>query len=453
MSIKLNYSNLFPFLSRQELEPFFARARQAQKTLLGKDGPGVDFLGWVDLPVEITEEQILRLESSAKEIRSKCDAFITIGIGGSYLGGRAVSEALLGAGPVAENPGCPAAYYAGHNISAVQMNRLLSRIENRDVCLNVISKSGTTTEPGIAFRILRGWMEKKYGQEASSRIIATTDRAKGALHNLAKKKGYETFIIPDDVGGRFSVLTPVGLLPLAVSGIDIRSFIEGFKSSRKRHLKNDDPLSNPALFYAAARNALYEKGKTIEVLSNFESDLHGIAEWWKQLFGESEGKEEKGIFPAAVDFPTDLHSMGQYLQNGKRDLFETFLMVGEKTEEYAVPEDPEDSDGLNFLAGLDFAEVNLRAYNGTKIAHYDGGVPNMTIWLNRIDAESIGELLYFFELAVAFSGYMLGVNPFDQPGVEDYKKNMFALLGKPGFEELGRELQNRQKESGQNISG
>jgi glucose-6-phosphate isomerase len=443
MSIELDYTNLLPFVTEEEIyrqAPYVAAAVDALKS--GK-GPGNDFLGWLKLPEQITDAELREISGLAEEFRHKCDAFTAIGIGGSYLGGRAVAEALFGTNLSSKAGHRPAVYFAGHHLSARGLNRLLKELEGKDVCLNVISKSGTTTEPGIVFRLLRTLMEKRYGGEASSRIVATTDREKGALRRLAEQEGNRTFVIPDDVGGRFSVLTPVGLFPLAVAGVDIFRFVDGFRLAQKELLGNDKLMKNPALFYATVRNILYRKGKNTELLANFEPDLHGISEWWKQLFGESEGKEGKGIFPAAVDFTTDLHSLGQYIQEGQRNIFETFLLVNETDGGITIPETADGFDGLNYLSGIDVTEVNAKAYAGTALAHRDGGIPNMAISIRRIDEFSLGELFYFFEFSVAVSGYLLGVNPFDQPGVEAYKKNMFGLLNKPGYEKLFDQLNSR----------
>lgn len=435
MPLKLDYANLNPLIRDHEITQLEPLLQTSLEILKNKTGQGSDFLGWVDLPEQITPEELGDIQSTAEEIRAKCDVFISVGIGGSYLGGRAVSEALFGSAGPHQTGQKPLTLYAGHQLSSRQAKRLMEFIKDKDVCINVISKSGTTTEPGIAFRLLKNWMEKKYGDAAAKRIFATTDKERGALKKLATQKGYKTFIIPDDVGGRFSVLTPVGLLPLAVSGVDIEAFVKGFKNGRERFLLQSDFQNNPAMYYAGARHLLNTKGKVIEILADFEPDLHSIAEWWKQLYGESEGKDGRGIFPAAIDLTTDLHSMGQYIQDGERNLFETFLMVKDNSVIVNIPEDEQNLDGLNYLSALGLGEINFRAYQGTALAHRDGGVPNMTIWIDEISAESLGELLYFFEIGVALSGYLSAVNPFDQPGVEAYKKNMFALLEKPGFEE------------------
>lgn len=410
-------------------EESLARVRAALETLQRRDGPGNDFLGWLDLPVS-SGELLPALEACAQRLRSQADALVVVGIGGSYLGARAVIDALRP--PFGEGMEI---FYAGHHIDGAYLRALLRHLEGRDVCVNVISKSGTTTEPALAFRVLRAWMEQRYGaEEAARRIVATTDSSRGALLSLAKDSGYERFVIPDDVGGRFSVFTPVGLLPIAAAGIDIRALLAGAAAMRAVAF-DPDPSANPALHYAALRDALNRSGRPVEVLASFTPALTQVAEWWKQLFGESEGKDGKGIFPAAVHNTTDLHSMGQYIQDGRRMLFETFLHAEFSGEDMVVPRIDADIDGLNFLAGTSFAEINRNALLGTALAHSSGDVPNSTITLERLDAEALGGLLYMFEIAVALGGYALGVNPFDQPGVEEYKRNMFALLDKPGFEE------------------
>ncbi len=409
-------------------EESLARVRAALETLQRRDGAGNDFLGWLDLPLR-SGELLPALDACAQRLRSQADALVVVGIGGSYLGARAVIDALRP--PFAEGMDM---YYAGHHIDGAYLRALLRHLEGRDVCVNVISKSGTTTEPALAFRVLRAWMEERYGAaEAATRIVATTDSSRGALLSLAKDSGYERFVIPDDVGGRFSVFTPVGLLPIAAAGIDIRALLSGAAAMRAVAF-DPDPSVNPALHYAALRDALYRSGRPVEVLASFTPALAQVAEWWKQLFGESEGKDGKGIFPAAVHNTTDLHSMGQYIQDGRRMLFETFLHAEAPGEDMVVPRIEADIDGLNFLAGTTFAEINRNALLGTALAHSSGDVPNSTITLERLDAEALGGLLYMFEIAVALGGYALGVNPFDQPGVEEYKRNMFALLDKPGFE-------------------
>lgn len=407
-----------------------------------KKGPGSDYVGWVDLPLQYDKEEFARIKQAAARIRSHSDALIVIGIGGSYLGARSAIEALSHTFHNEMN-GTTKIYFAGQNISSTYISHLLELLDGKDISLNVISKSGTTTEPAIAFRILRDYMEKKYGKEgAKERIFATTDQAKGALKKLADEEGYETFVIPDDVGGRYSVLTAVGLLPIAAAGLDIDKMMAGAAAAADKY-NNADLATNESYQYAAVRNALYRKGKSIELLANFEPSLHFVAEWWKQLFGESEGKDQKGLYPASVDFTTDLHSMGQYVQEGRRDLIETVLLVKKPQIEWTIGEDASNLDGLNFLAGMTMDEVNKQAALGTRIAHVDGGVPNLVIELDELNEYTYGEMVYFFEKACGISGLLLGVNPFDQPGVEAYKTNMFALLGKPGFEAQKAELQKR----------
>lgn len=413
--------------------------------LLTKSGKGNDFLGWLDLPAELGEDLPGRIVSDAAAIRSKAEIFVVIGIGGSYLGARAVIEALSDPfGVYGQYTGNTRVVFAGENLSEDYHARLLRLLDTREYAVAVISKSGTTTEPAVAFRLIKQHIEKKYGKaEASRRIFAITDQSRGALKKLADAEGYTSYVIPDDVGGRFSVLTPVGLLPVAVAGFDIRKLIQGAADMRLTALQTGNPGANPCLVYAAARNLLYRSGKTTEILVAYEPSLLFVIEWWKQLYGESEGKEGKGIFPAGVTFTSDLHSMGQYIQEGVRNLSETVISVTSPVERLTVPEDPENLDGLNFLSGMRLSDVNRQAELGTMLAHTDGGVPNIMITIPAIDEYSIGQLLYFFEFACALSGYMLGVNPFDQPGVEAYKKNMFALLGKPGFEKETQDLRKR----------
>lgn len=411
-------------------------------------GRGSDFLGWVHLPSSITEEELNAVEAAATIIRERCDYVINVGIGGSYLGARAVIEALQNSFEAyrsdRENP---VILYAGNNIGEDYLSELLQFLRDKRFGIIYISKSGTTTEPAIAFRLLKGLLESQVGREdARERIVAVTDSAKGALRRMADEEGYRSFVIPDNVGGRFSVLTPVGLLPVAVAGFDIRRLVRG-AADMQAMTASDIPFSdNPALRYAAARNALYAEGKKIEILANFHPKMHYIGEWWKQLFGESEGKEEKGIFTATVDLTTDLHSMGQWMQEGERTIFETVISVENQDTCLTIPSDSADLDGLNFLAGKRVDEVNKMAELGTRLAHVDGGVPNIRIILPQLDAYYIGQLFYFFEKAVGVSGYMLGVNPFDQPGVEGYKNNMFALLNKPGYETESAAMAGRLKE-------
>ncbi|RRG14533.1 glucose-6-phosphate isomerase [Porphyromonas gingivalis] len=411
-------------------------------------GRGSDFLGWVHLPSSITEEELNAVEAAATILRERCDYVINVGIGGSYLGARAVIEALQNSFEAyrsdRENP---VILYAGNNIGEDYFSELLQFLRDKRFGIIYISKSGTTTEPAIAFRLLKGLLESQVGREdARERIVAVTDSAKGALRRMADEEGYRSFVIPDNVGGRFSVLTPVGLLPVAVAGFDIRQLVRG-AADMQAMTASDIPFSdNPALRYAAARNALYAEGKKIEILANFYPKMHYIGEWWKQLFGESEGKEEKGIFTATVDLTTDLHSMGQWMQEGERTIFETVISVENQDTCLTIPSDSADLDGLNFLAGKRVDEVNKMAELGTRLAHVDGGVPNIRIILPQLDAYYIGQLFYFFEKAVGVSGYMLGVNPFDQPGVEGYKNNMFALLNKPGYETESAAMAGRLKE-------
>lgn len=444
--LKLDLSRTMGMVTEEELKTAAPFTELALKTTLEKSGPGSEFLGWVDLPVDYDREEFARVKKSAEKIRSDSDALIVIGIGGSYLGAKAAIE-MLSHGFRNELPKDPLAgvriYYLGHNMSPDYMNEFLEVIQGQELSVNIISKSGTTTEPAIAFRVMKKYLEEKYGkEEAARRIYATTDARKGALKDLATKEGYESFIVPDDIGGRYSVLTAVGLLPIAAAGLDIDEMMAGAKEARERYLTRDYQ-ENDCLLYAAARNILYRKGREIEIMVNYEPKLTFFSEWWKQLYGESEGKEGKGIFPASVNFSTDLHSMGQYIQDGRRSLFETVLQVDAPCRDYVIPRDEFDLDGLNFLAGKTLQEVNENALKGTVLAHNDGNVPNLILHLDQLLAKTFGEMVYFFELACAVSGYTLGVNPFDQPGVEAYKKNMFALLGKPGFEELGEALRQR----------
>ncbi|MBE9536904.1 MAG: glucose-6-phosphate isomerase [Proteobacteria bacterium] len=432
-AIGLSTDKLEPFVKAYEVKNIAGDIKAAAKLLQDRTGPGSDFLGWLDLPSSTPEKLIDEVKEAASEIRSNAEAFISIGIGGSYLGARAAiefSKHSFNNQLVPAKRKAPEVYFAGQNISSDYLSDLLDIMEDRQVCLNIISKSGTTTEPAIAFRILKSMMEKRYGKKgAKDRIVVTTDRAKGALKQVADEEGYKSFVIPDDVGGRYSVLTPVGLLPIAVAGIDISEMILGARTFEGIS-KTNDIEENPACLYAATRKLLYEKGKQIEILSSFHPSLHYVAEWWKQLAGESEGKGGQGIFPASVDLTTDLHSMGQWIQEGQRNIFETFLTVERSNRQLAVPEFEDDGDALNYIAGKTLDYVNEKAYQGTAEAHRDGGVPNMTISLKNRSARTLGELFYFFEYSVALSGYLLGVNPFDQPGVEFYKRNMFRLLGK-----------------------
>jgi len=421
----LDDSKIKSFIKDEEVLEWQEKIKEAHKKIHEKSGEGSDFLGWVDLPINYDKEEFSRIKLAAEKIRNDSDILIVIGIGGSYLGSKAVIEALRGDSKLE-------IYFAGNDLSSRHMNDLLRKIEGKNVSLNVISKSGMTTEPALAFRILREWMELRYGEEVNKRIYATTDSEKGVLKELSIKKGYETFVVPDDIGGRYSVLTAVGLLSIAVAGINIDDLMCGAQAARQ-NFNNEDLLENDCYKYAVYRNILYKQGKEIEILANYEPCLHFINEWWKQLFGESEGKDKKGIFPAAVDFTTDLHSMGQFIQDGNRILFETVLSIEEDEEKLVIKEEEQNSDGLNFLVGKTFDEVNKKAMEGTILAHTEGGVLNLIIRLPKLDAFNLGYLLYFWEKACAMSGYLLGVNPFNQPGVEVYKKNMFKLLGKPGF--------------------
>ena len=436
--ITFDYSKTAGFISEEEIGYMSRLTEQAKDVLVSKNGAGNDFLGWIDLPVDYEKEEFSRIEKAAEKIKKDSDVLIVIGIGGSYLGARAAIEFLRHGfynSLPKEKRGTPEIYYVGNSISSTYLQGVIDVIGDRDFSVNVISKSGTTTEPAIAFRIFKKMLEDKYGQEeAAKRIYATTDKARGALKDLATKEGYESFVVPDDVGGRFSVLTAVGLLPIAVSGADIKALMDGAASGRELAL-NEKFEDNEAMKYAAIRNILLRKGKSVEVLANYEPALHYIGEWWKQLYGESEGKDQKGIFPAAVDFTTDLHSMGQFIQDGARIMFETVMNVEEARETITIEKEAEDLDGLNYLAGKTMDFVNKSAMNGTILAHTDGSVPNLMIKIPKMDEFHLGQLFYFFEFACGVSGYILGVNPFNQPGVESYKRNMFALLGKPGYEE------------------
>lgn len=435
IDLKFDYTNALDIIDQQDVIDFQKEINKHYESIKNKTGKGNDFLGWVELPDELDENMIQRIEELAEEIKIKSEIFVVVGIGGSYLGARAIIESLSNTFALMTNDGSPKILYAGQNISEDYMSELLKVLDDHDYSLTVISKSGTTTEPAIAFRILKNHLENKYGKlDARDRIIAITDERKGALKQLATEEGYQTFVVPDDVGGRYSVLTPVGLLPIAVAGFNIREFISG-AVKMKKHIESSSFISeNPVSAYAATRNALYRAGKTVEITVNYEPKLYYFTEWWKQLYGESEGKENKGIFPAGVGFTTDLHSMGQYIQEGLRNIFETVISVEKPKSTLLVPEDPKNLDGLNYIAGKPLHEVNHMAETGTTIAHVDGEVPNLRITIPEISENTLGQLVYFYEMACAISGYLLDVNPFDQPGVEAYKKNMFALLGKPGFE-------------------
>ena len=441
--VKFDYSLTAGVISEDEMKAMEKITKDAKDVLVGKSGAGNDFLGWIDLPVDYDKEEFARIKKAAEKIISDTDVFIVIGIGGSYLGARAAIEFLKS--PLYNNlpKKTPDIYFSGNSISGSAVQDLLKICEGKRVSVNVISKSGTTTEPAIAFRIFREYLENRYGhEEAVKRIYCTTDKARGTLKQLADEQGYESFVVPDDVGGRFSVLTAVGLLPIAVCGADIDKLMEGAASGRKKALETPYE-ENPALLYAAVRNILLRKGKAVEIVANYEPSLHYVSEWWKQLFGESEGKDQRGIFPAAVDLTTDLHSMGQFIQDGARIMFETVLEVAESPAEIILKKEDVDTDGMNYLAGKSVDFVNKSAMNGTILAHTDGSVPNLKVTIPAMDAYSLGQLFYFFEFACGVSGYLLGVNPFNQPGVESYKKNMFALLGKPGYEEAREALLKR----------
>ncbi len=444
--ITFDYSKAIGFIGENEIAPMEKLVQDAREVLVSRTGAGNDFLGWIDLPVDYDKEEFGRIQKAAEKIKSDSEVLVVIGIGGSYLGARAAIEFLRHGfyNMVSkEIRNTPEIYFVGNSISSTYLAQLIDVIGDRDYSVNIISKSGTTTEPAIAFRIFKDMLEKKYGkEEAAKRIYATTDKARGALKNLATEEGYESFVVPDDVGGRFSVLTAVGLLPIAVSGADITKLMEGAAAGRKRAMEADF-AENDALKYAAVRNILLRKGKLVEILANYEPSLHYVSEWWKQLYGESEGKDQKGIFPASVDLTTDLHSMGQFIQDGSRIMFETVMNVEKPRCELVIGEEPSDLDGLNYLAGKTVDFVNKSAMNGTILAHTDGNVPNLVVNIPEQNEYYLGELFYFFEFACGVSGYLLGVNPFNQPGVESYKKNMFALLGKPGYEAEREELLKR----------
>ncbi len=444
--VTFDYSKAAPFIADHEVENIKVQAEAAKQVLLSKEGAGNDFLGWIDLPVDYDKEEFARIKKAAEKIQSDSEVLLVIGIGGSYLGARAAVEFLGHSFANCVDKSirkAPEIYFVGNSISSTYIAHLNQVIGDRDFSINMISKSGTTTEPAIAFRVFKKKLIEKYGkEEANKRIYATTDKARGSLKNLANAEGYESFVVPDDVGGRFSVLTAVGLLPIAVSGVDIDELMAGAASARKRAI--EAPFEeNDAVQYAALRNVLYRKGKKVEILANYEPSVHYVSEWWKQLFGESEGKDQRGIFPASVDLTTDLHSMGQFIQDGSRIMFETVIEIEKSREEITLEEEEVDLDGLNYLAGKTVDFVNKSAMNGTILAHTDGQVPNFVVKVPEVSAFYLGELFYFFEFACGVSGYMLGVNPFNQPGVESYKKNMFALLGKPGYEAQREELLKR----------
>ena len=446
MEVKISEKFIKKSIPASELESIAPEIARAQQKVLEKSGEGSDFLGWRDLPVDYDRDEFKRILDAAQRIKKMCDVFIVIGIGGSYLGARAALEFVKSQNYNALNKDTPDIYFSGNSISSSALAELLEICEGRDVCVNVVSKSGTTTEPAVAFRIFREMLERKYGkEEAAKRIFATTDKARGALKGLSDRKGYETFVIPDDIGGRYSVLTAVGLLPLAVAGIDIEAMMKGASAAREELLFNRDISTNACLKYAAYRNILYRQGKVTEILVSYSPATQMFCEWWKQLFGESEGKDGKGLLPDSVIFSTDLHSLGQYIQEGLRNIFETVLDIKKSNDVIVIPDDPENVDGLNFLSGKELSWVNDAAMTATLFAHTDGGVPNIVIEMDERSEATFGYLVYFFELACAVSGYTLGVNPFNQPGVEAYKKNMFALIGKPGYDELRAKLQERMK--------
>ncbi len=441
--MNIDIKHALPFVSKTELENLLPTLNRLKDQLWNNTGKGNDFLGWKTLPESLYQSDLLSdIKNTAQQIREKADTFVVIGIGGSYLGARAVIEALKHAfSSFGYGEKAPEIIYAGHHLDEDYLAELVEYLENRNYALTIISKSGTTTEPAIAFRILKQHLEKKYGlQEARRRIIAITDKEKGALKKLSNQEGYKTFIVPDDVGGRYSVLTPVGLLPIAVAGFDVDAIIEGALSVQKDVENNALTLSHPVTKYVGIRNLLYQKGRLIEMMINYHPKLQYFTEWWKQLYGESEGKEGKGIFPAGANFTTDLHSMGQYIQDGKRIMFETVLSIEKPNKKMTIPVSDENLDGLNYIANKSISEVNKQAELGTTLAHVDGDVPNIKISIPQLDAYHLGALIYFYEISCAISGYLLDINPFDQPGVEAYKKNMFALLGKPGYEEIRKNL-------------
>ena len=443
MSLKVIDKYAKSFIDEAKISDLSASASEALETVLNKSGAGNDFLGWVDLPVNYDKEEFARIKIAAEKIKKSCDVLVVIGIGGSYLGARAAIEFVKS--PIYNNlkKDTPDIYFAGNNISTTALTELISILDGKDFCVNVISKSGTTTEPAVAFRVFKAMLIDKYGEEgAKDRIFVTTDKARGTLKQFSDKAGYETFVVPDDVGGRYSVLTAVGLLPIAVAGIDIDAMMKGAEAARATYTDKNN-ADNDAIKYAVVRNALLADGKSTEILVGYEPYMLMMNEWWKQLYGESEGKDNKGIFPASVVFSTDLHSLGQYVQEGQRNLFETVINVLDPGAKFVIPDDPANVDGLNFISGCELDYVNKTAMMATLIAHNDGGVPNIMIELSDRSAYSCGYLFYFFEIACAISGYMLGVNPFNQPGVEAYKKNMFALLGKPGYEEMRADLEKR----------
>lgn len=444
--IQFDYSKALTFFNEEELENLQVQVTAADEALREGKGPGSDFIGWIDWPEKYDKEEFGRIKKAAEKIRNDSEVLVVIGIGGSYLGARAAIDFLnhtfYNLQPNTERK-TPQILFAGNSISSTYLADLIEIIGDRDFSVNMISKSGTTTEPAIAFRVFKKMLIDKYGkEEAVKRIYSTTDKARGAAKHEADVEGYETFVIPDDIGGRFTVLTAVGLLPIAVSGADIEAMMNGAQDAREAY-KKPDLSTNAAYQYAAIRNILYRKGKVTELLINYEPGMQYFSEWWKQLYGESEGKDQKGIFPASANFSTDLHSLGQYIQEGRRNIFETVIKVEKPRKNIQIPVQDEDLDGLGYLQGKDIDFVNTKAYQGTLLAHTDGDVPNLLLTIPQMDAYTLGHLIYFFEIAVGISGYLNGVNPFDQPGVEAYKKNMFALLGKPGFEDLAKELNER----------
>ncbi len=443
MSLSFNSSYAKDFIRENDIKGLECQVKSAHCAVNSKNGLGNDFLGWVNLPFDYDKAEFARIKAAAGKIQSDTDVLIVIGIGGSYLGARAAIEFLKGPYYNAVRKDVPEIYFAGNSISGSTLSDLLKICEGKRVSVNIISKSGTTTEPAVAFRVFRKLLEDRYGEaEAAKRIYCTTDKSRGTLKSLADEKGYECFVVPDDVGGRFSVLTAVGLLPIAAAGCDIAALMAGAQKAVADYNK-EDIAENPCYLYAALRNAFYRKGKSVELLVSYEPRFTMMAEWFKQLFGESEGKDNKGLFPASVTFSTDLHSMGQFVQDGSRIMFETVVTIGDNGSDVVIEKEDNDGDGLNFLAGKTMSYVNQKAFEGTVLAHTDGGVPNLVISIDKADEENLGRLIYFFEKACAVSGYMLGVNPFDQPGVESYKKNMFALLGKPGYEQMRSDLEAR----------
>jgi len=445
-TVTFDYSKAAGFVSAEEIKNFESTVMGARETLINKTGAGNDFLGWIDLPIDYDKDEFERIKKAAAKIQSDSDVLLVVGIGGSYLGARAAIEFLTHSfyNVLDKNKRkTPEIYFVGNSISSKYIKDLQDVLEGKDFSINMISKSGTTTEPAIAFRVFKEMLIQKYGkEEANKRIYATTDKARGALKSLANEEGYESFVVPDDVGGRFSVLTAVGLLPIAAAGLNIEQLMEGAAAGRKKALETPYE-SNDALLYAGIRNILHRKGKSVEIMANYEPCMHYVSEWWKQLYGESEGKDQRGILPAAVDLTTDLHSMGQFIQDGARILFETVLCLDESPAELLLGKEDVDTDGMNYLAGKSVDFVNKSAMNGTILAHTDGNVPNLILHIPEQSEFCLGELLYFFEFACGVSGYILGVNPFDQPGVESYKRNMFALLGKPGYEDEREKLLKR----------